>query len=66
MSERVLTEEFGVKAIIALQTYAGNRETEEQARAGWQSLSIASKQSTEQAHKIVCGGFDNPEHVEKL
>jgi len=65
MSERVLTEEFGVKAIIALQTYAGNRETEEKARAGWRNISTSAKQSTEHAHKIVCGGFDNPEYVEE-
>jgi hypothetical protein len=62
MSERVLTEEFGVKAIIALQAAGGIEESEKQARAGWRSISTNSKQSTEMAHGIVCGGFDNPEH----
>ncbi len=65
MSARVLTDEFGVKAIIALQAAGGIEESEEQARAGWQGLSVNAKQSTEMAHGIVCGGFDNPEHVEE-
>ena len=64
MSKRVLTEEFGAKAIIALQAVAGVKESETQARAGWRTMATNAKQSTEMAHGIVCGGFDNPEHEE--
>lgn len=62
MSKRVLTEEFGVKAIIALQAVGGIEEPEEHARAEWQKFSISSKQTTERAHEMVCGGFDDSEH----
>ena len=55
----MLTEEQGVKAIIALQATVGIEESEEHAREGWSGFSDSEKEATEQAHKIVCGGFDD-------
>ena len=53
----MLTEERGIKAIIALQAVDGIVESEEQAKAGWNGMANWEKEQTEAAHKIVCGGF---------
>jgi hypothetical protein len=55
----MLTEEEGIKAIIALQAVVGITETEEQARKGWNSMANWEKQSTEDAYNMVCKGGDN-------
>lgn len=55
----MLTEEQGIKAIIALQASAGITEPEERARSEWRAFSDSNKRTTEQAHKIVCGGFED-------
>jgi len=57
----MLSEEQGIKAIIALQAVAGITETEEKAKKGWDSFSESGKKQTELAHKIVCGGFPEEE-----
>ncbi len=57
----MLSEEQGVKAVIALQAKAGVVESEEQAKAGWNKLSDDDKIATEMAHKAVCGGFKKKE-----
>lgn len=57
----MLTEEQGIKAIIALQAKADIVESEEQAKAGWNSMSDGNKVATELAHKAVCGGFKDEE-----
>jgi len=53
----MLTEELGIKAIIALQATAGVVETDVQAKAGWNAMSDSEKENTEAAHRVVCGGF---------
>jgi len=54
----MLSEEQGVKAIIALQACVGVTESEEKAKAGWERMTDSERRSTEAAHKAVCGGFD--------
>jgi len=41
-----MDEKQGIEAIIYLQSLAGITETEEQARAGWRSMSDSEKQTT--------------------
>jgi len=54
----MLTEEQGVKAIIALQIMVGIKESEEKARNSWNTVfSEFDKEQTETAHKNLCGGF---------
>lgn len=53
----MLSEDQGVKAIIALQKMAGITETEEEARDNWNKFSKTDKLQTESAHKTFCGGF---------
>lgn len=57
----MLTEEQGIKAIIALQKIAGITESEEHAKRGWSKLDDYAKEQTEIAHKIMCGGFPKEE-----
>ena len=57
----MLTEEQGVKAIIALQAIAGITEPEERAKAEWGSMSDYGKEQTEMAHKVTCGGVPENE-----
>lgn len=47
-------EQAGVKAIIALQALIGIKETEEQAKAGWHSLTPHEKESTIQIYNRLC------------
>jgi len=53
----MLSEEKGIKAIIALQGEVGIVESEEDAKIGWNNMSKSEKLQTEAAHKMVCGGF---------
>jgi len=53
----MLSEDQGVKAIIALQKMAGIDEPEEKARTNWNNLKDWEKKSTESAHSLFCGGF---------
>jgi len=53
-----LTEEQGIQAIMALQKLVGASETEEQAKAGWNSMSEWDKWNTQCAHETLCGRFD--------
>ena len=55
----MLTEEQGIKAIIELQKAGGVTESEEDAKKGWNAMSDSDKRSTEDAHKVFCGGFDS-------
>lgn len=47
-------EAAGVKAIMEMQALAGINESEEEARAGWASLSEHERQRTLLAYDIVC------------
>ena len=58
----MLSEEQGIKAIIALQALAGIEEPEERAKISWQNFSEQDKISTQSAHRIVCGGFPDKEN----
>ncbi len=53
----MLTEEQGIKAIIDLQAMAGITESEKDAKRGWSLLNDSAKEQTEDAHKMMCGGF---------
>lgn len=44
------TEAEGIKAIIDLQALAGNIETEDEACAGWRSMSDFEKDQTMRVH----------------
>lgn len=41
-----MDEDEGIRAIIWLQALAGIEETEEEARVGWQGMSVAEQQTT--------------------
>jgi hypothetical protein len=56
MDVDIRNEELGVKAIIALQSCAGIRETPEQAKRGWASMSNNEKRQTLLAHRALFGG----------
>jgi hypothetical protein len=47
------TEAEGIKAIIALQAMAGITETEDQARAGWASMSEHERTTTMEVHQLL-------------
>lgn len=53
----MLTEEQGIKAIIALQDTVGIVEPEARAKKEWGRFSENQKKTTESAHKVICGGF---------
>jgi hypothetical protein len=53
----MLSEEQGIKAIIALQAVGGVKEPEEKAKSAWNSFGEQEKIATESAHKVMCGGF---------
>lgn len=47
------TEEEGVKAIIALQFLTGVRETEEQAKIGWNGMNEEEQEFTIKVHEAL-------------
>ena len=55
-----LDREEGIKAIIALQEFAGIVETREQAEEGWEGMSDDERRQTITAHKLLCG-YDGAE-----
>ena len=55
----MLTEDQGVRAIIALLEKVGNEESEERARANWRTFTKYEKENTEAAHRVLCGGFES-------
>ena len=58
----MLSEDKGIKAIIALQEMVGIEETEEKARNSWNNVfGTFEKEQTELAHKHLCGGFKDEE-----
>lgn len=56
----MLTEDEGVRAIIALQKINGIKEPEERARKNWRTFADWEKLATEQAYGMFCakGGGD--------
>ena len=54
----MLTEDQGTIAIMDLQDVAGIKEPEDVARKNWKNFSEFAKKQTEEAHKIMCDGFD--------
>lgn len=50
-----IAEQKGAEAITALQALVGIIESPEKALAGWRGMSSGEKQSTLQAHAIMCG-----------
>jgi hypothetical protein len=55
----MMTEEQGVKAIIALQKFVGVDESEEKERANWRNFKNWEKISTEFAYNVVIANKDN-------
>lgn len=53
MNKQLPTEEEGIKMIIALQAFAGIKETEEQARRGWAGMSDREKEQTARAYEFL-------------
>lgn len=49
----MLSEDEGIKAIIALQAIAGIVETEEQAKTEWNNMSDVEKRKTERYHQMI-------------
>jgi hypothetical protein len=49
----LIDEKAGVKAIIALQTLVGIKETEEQAKHGWNQMSDVEKKRTQIAYETL-------------
>lgn len=49
------TVEQGVKAIVALQAYVGEKEPEDVARVAWERFSDAEKQKTAKAYEVIFG-----------
>lgn len=56
--ENEITEEHGIKCIIALQSMGGVVETEEQAKAGWASMSESDRKTTVDVHQRMFGDSD--------
>lgn len=51
----MLSEDEGIKAIIALQAIAGIVETEEQAKTEWNNMSDVEKGKTERYYQMIEG-----------
>lgn len=52
--DKKLTDANGIKAIIALQKFAGITETKEQAKKGWRGMSLHEKRNTMAAYRLFC------------
>jgi len=55
----MLSEEEGIKAVIALQAMAEITETEETARAGWNKMNDNARVQTEAAYNMFCVAAKN-------
>ncbi len=49
----MLSENEGIKAIIAMQAIAGIVETEEGAKIGWNNMSDVEKEKTERYYRMI-------------
>jgi hypothetical protein len=53
------TEEQGIKAIIDLQGFVDIKESIEEAKKGWNSMSHREKMQTERMHTLLFGDTKN-------